>query len=184
MKKVGLILFSCIFLYACDSAIPFFTVGPASEAIITKTGEIVRGPLKPGLHFYIPYSQKVHIFNVQEVRRFPLNLPMTKKFVAYVYWKVGDSKAFYFASRDKNIQEKIETILAEKFNEAIISFDLKSISLIASKQDKDYKFTNDEYESLLNYLQDAVSEKGVNILNVFFEVNNKQAQQEAEADVK
>ena len=181
MKNVGLIIFFCIFLCACDSAIPFFTVGPASEAIITKKDEIVRGPLKPGLHYYIPYSQKVHIFNVQEVKRFPLKLPMTNKFVAYVYWKVGDTRAFYLASRDKDTQEKIETILTEKFNKAIKNFDLKSIRLIASKQDKDYKFTNDEYESLLNYLQDAVFEKGVYIHSVFFETNNRRVQQAAEA---
>lgn len=75
-----------------------------SEAIITQNDEIVRGPIEPGLHFKLPFTEKVHEFQMFRVERIQLNFPNTDEYNAIIYWTIQDSKIFFLSTRNKDIK--------------------------------------------------------------------------------
>jgi regulator of protease activity HflC (stomatin/prohibitin superfamily) len=154
-------------IFGCDAS-PFYTVRIGDEAIVTQNGKIVGNPKKPGLHFKIPFFQKVHLMQLHRVRFLSLPVPKSNSLEAKIMWTVQDSKKFFLAKQKGNISDIIKTTVTPKLNEIFSEYDLKSIVLISREQHND-----PEYIRILKYVQEPVIDFGVRIFGILFEFNQK-----------
>ena len=149
----------------------YYTVNSAQNALIIQDGKIIEEPKGPGLHFKIPYLQKVHKIDVERISRFSLPLPDSESLQAIIMWQVKDPKKYYMASREKNFHLKLEAIVKPTFDKILKDFDLDTIIQIQKKQQKDPDFSNSQHSKILIGLQKAVEEYGIFIYNIFIKNN-------------
>ena len=152
----------------CDAS-PFYSVMTGSEGIVTQNGKIVGEPNKPGLHFKIPFIQRIHMVELFRVRF--LNLPVKNidSLEAKLMWTVQNSKDFFIASQKRNIADIFKSSVTPKFNEVLSKYDLKIISFFREMQQKDPEFTNDDYDRMLASIQESVADYGMRIFRIHFQ---------------
>ncbi len=176
MRKILLILIPCLTLYACGSGSPVYTVMEGSEAIITQKGEIVRGPVKPGLHFKLPFAENVHEFKVCRIEQIPIKLNSFPEYTASILWKIQEPKAFYYATRDKDIKIVLDS-LSDKFQKALKNIETDKIAQIAEGQESDCNYSNHMYENIKESIQSQAKSIGIEIYSIIFKKVNAAAQQ-------
>ncbi|MDE8603555.1 protease modulator HflC [Marinomonas sp. RSW2] len=106
-----------------------FVVNETERAVVLKFGEIVRGDVKPGLHFKLPIVNEVKIFDARILTmdsRPQRYLTLEKKAVvvdSYVKWKIDSVTKFYQATSGDEIianrilSSRVDTGLRNKFGE-------------------------------------------------------------------
>ncbi|AWY01170.1 HflC protein [Marinomonas primoryensis] len=106
-----------------------FVVNETERAVVLKFGEIVRGDVKPGLHFKLPIVNEVKIFDARILTmdsRPQRYLTLEKKAVvvdSYVKWKIDSVVKFYQATSGDEIianrilSSRVDTGLRNKFGE-------------------------------------------------------------------
>ncbi|HQU14736.1 MAG: protease modulator HflC [Gammaproteobacteria bacterium] len=106
-KAIGLILVLVLVVLAMNSV---YTVDQRQRAVLFRLGEIVRTDLKPGLHFKIPFYNKVRKF---DARLLTLDaqperlLTSEKKNVivdSFVMWRISNPATFYKATGGDELQ--------------------------------------------------------------------------------
>ncbi len=115
-----LVAVGAIFLVASMS---FFTVGQTEKAIKFKFGQIQKSDYEPGLHFQIPFVNKVKKFDSRiqtmdsEPERF---LTLEKKNVivdSFVKWRIGDVTKYYtvVSGRSEQANSRLDQITKDAF---------------------------------------------------------------------
>ncbi|MFQ3185052.1 protease modulator HflC [Marinomonas primoryensis] len=106
-----------------------FVVNETERAVVLKFGEVVRGDVKPGLHFKLPIVNEVKIFDARILTmdsRPQRYLTLEKKAVvvdSYVKWKIDSVVKFYQATSGDEIianrilSSRVDTGLRNKFGE-------------------------------------------------------------------
>lgn len=113
----------------------FYTVHQTEQAIITQFGEPVGDTItEPGLHFKLPWIQKVLRFDKRwlpwdgAANQIPTK---DKKFIwvdTYARWRIADPLAFYKAVRDeRQAQSRLDDIIDGETRNAVASFNLIEI---------------------------------------------------------
>jgi membrane protease subunit HflC len=109
-----------------------YTVPETEQAVITQFGRPVGGLITtPGLHFKIPFIQRVHRFDKRwlEYDGDPNEIPTKdKKYIwvdTYARWRISDPLRFFQAVGDEfGGQSRLDDIVDGQTRNAIASFDL------------------------------------------------------------
>ncbi len=132
-KTVILAILAFIALLLLNSSA--YIVNEKEQAIITQFGKPVGDPiLEPGIHFKLPFVQRVHFFD----KRFlewdgdPNQIPTRdKRFIwvdTYARWRISDPLLFFQRVRDeRGAQSRLDDILDGETRNAIASHDLVEI---------------------------------------------------------
>jgi modulator of FtsH protease HflC len=176
MRKILFAIIALLALCACDSASPVFTVMTGSEAIVTRKGEIVRGPVEPGLHFKWPFLETVYEFQMIRIETIPMQIPGSQDYTATIFWSIQNSKVFFHSTRNKDIQSVILENISDKFKNTLKNVDTERIASIAKGQEIDCNYTDDIYENIMENIQIEATTIGVNIDRIAFEKVNAPAQ--------
>jgi regulator of protease activity HflC (stomatin/prohibitin superfamily) len=179
MKKYLTIFLSfvlCLFLFGCDYS-PFYTVSVTEKAIITQNGKIIGEPKKAGLHFKIPILQQVHLIDVYRVRIFNLPIEHSTDFEAKIMCSIKDIKKFFIAMQKGEITKSIKPAIEPEFNEIMDEYSQEKVSLIYKSQEEKTKYANEELDKISAYIQEAIDDFGVKIVDIYFEYNKSVAQQ-------
>lgn len=128
---------SIIILFVIIFVIPgsLFVVHQTEQAIITQFGEPVGGAItEPGLHFKLPWVQKVLRFDKRwlpwdgDANQIPTK---DKKFIwvdTYARWRIADPLMFYKAVRDeRQAQSRLDDIIDGETRNAVASYNLIEI---------------------------------------------------------
>lgn len=126
-----IILFVIIFVVPGS----LFVVHQTEQAIITQFGEPVGGAItEPGLHFKLPWVQKVLRFDKRwlpwdgDANQIPTK---DKKFIwvdTYARWRIADPLMFYKAVRDeRQAQSRLDDIIDGETRNAVASYNLIEI---------------------------------------------------------
>ena len=115
-----------------------YVVSETEQVIITQFGEPRGGPIgAPGLHFKVPFIQKVNVFEKRflEWDGSPNQMPTKdKRFIwvdMYARWRVTDPLKFFQRLRDeRGAQSRLDDILDGETRNAVASYDL--IELVRS----------------------------------------------------
>ncbi len=113
----------------------FYTVHQTEQAIITQFGEPVGDTInEPGLHFKLPWIQKVLRFDKRwlpwdgDANQIPTK---DKKFIwvdTYARWRIADPLAFYKAVRnEQQAQSRLDDIIDGETRNAVASYNLIEI---------------------------------------------------------
>lgn len=120
----------------------FYTVHQTEQAIITQFGEPIGDTVtEPGLHFKLPWIQKVLRFDKRwlpwdgAANQIPTK---DKKFIwvdTYARWRIADPLAFYKAVRDeRQAQSRLDDIIDGETRNAVASFNLIEIVRSSSRE--------------------------------------------------
>ena len=138
----------------------FFTVHQTEQAIITQFGEPVGEAIdEPGLHFKLPWIQKVLRFDKRwlpwdgDANQIPTK---DKKFIwvdTYARWRISDPLAFYKAVRDeRQAQSRLDDIIDGETRNAVASYNLIEI---VRTSDRTFEIT----EELAGFVDEAVAQQ-------------------------
>ena len=119
-----------------------FTVAENEQAIVTRFGEIVRGPLdQPGLHFKQPFVDDVLRFDKRwlEWDGEPNQIPTRdKKYIwvdAFARWRISDPVRFFQRLHDEtSAQSRLDDIMDGEIRNTIASHDLIEIVRTSSRE--------------------------------------------------
>lgn len=153
-RVIGIVVLLFVILVVPGS---LYTVHQTEQAIVTQFGEPVGGPItEPGLHFKLPWIQKVIRF---DKRWLPWDgianqIPTKdKKFIwvdTYARWRIADPLAFYKAVRDeRQAQSRLDDIIDGETRNAVASYNL--IEIVRSS-DREFEVT----EELAGFVDEAV----------------------------
>ena len=137
-----------------------YTVHQTEQVIITQFGEPVGGAItEPGLHFKLPWIQKVLRFDKRwlpwdgDANQIPTK---DKKFIwvdTYARWRIADPLAFYKAVRnEQQAQSRLDDIIDGETRNAVASFDL--IEIVRSS-DREFEVT----EEIGGFVDDVVKQE-------------------------
>lgn len=137
----------------------FYTVHQTEQAIITQFGEPVGNAItEPGLHFKLPWIQKVLRFDKRwlpwdgDANQIPTK---DKKFIwvdTYARWRIADPLAFYKAVRDeRQAQSRLDDIIDGETRNAVASYNL--IEIVRST-DREFEVT----EELAGFMEETASQ--------------------------
>ena len=155
-----------ILLYGCDNFITF-AVKADEEAIITQGDEIYGDVKGPGVHYKIPFLQKVHKIQKHMIREYSLSLPSPESVKATILWNVSDSKNYFLFTRFKS-NEEVKKILLAKLEGAIKNFNTKIIKQIAIAHVKNPQYTDEQSVLILKHAQKLVEQYGINIDQIIY----------------
>jgi len=161
------------FIQGCDFS---YSVFGHQEAIITQDGKIVKRIKKQGIHYKIPFYQKVHIINVFTVREVKIDSPEMKNMNAQLYWHVNDSIKFFNKIQSGITEKSIEKICEDKFTPLLQNINKNKIIECANLQKIDAYYTNNEIEKALNELRIFLVDFGIKI-RLYLKFTEKEAQQ-------
>ena len=136
-----------------------YTVHQTEQAIITQFGEPVGDAItEPGLHFKLPWVQKVLRFDKRwlpwdgDANQIPTK---DKKFIwvdTYARWRIADPLAFYKAVRnEQQAQSRLDDIIDGETRNAVASYNL--IEIVRSS-DRDFEVT----EELGGFVDETVAQ--------------------------
>ena len=137
-----------------------YTVHQTEQAIITQFGEPVGDAItEPGLHFKLPWVQKVLRFDKRwlpwdgDANQIPTK---DKKFIwvdTYARWRIADPLAFYKAVRnEQQAQSRLDDIIDGETRNAVASYNL--IEIVRSS-DRDFEVT----EELGGFVDETVAQE-------------------------
>lgn len=133
MTRAVLIVVVLVIIFVVPGSM--FVVHQTEQAIITQFGEPVGGAItEPGLHFKLPWVQKVLRFDKRwlpwdgDANQIPTK---DKKFIwvdTYARWRIADPLMFYKAVRDeRQAQSRLDDIIDGETRNAVASFNLIEI---------------------------------------------------------
>lgn len=133
MTRTVLIVVVLVIIFVVPGSM--FVVHQTEQAIITQFGEPVGGAItEPGLHFKLPWVQKVLRFDKRwlpwdgDANQIPTK---DKKFIwvdTYARWRIADPLMFYKAVRDeRQAQSRLDDIIDGETRNAVASFNLIEI---------------------------------------------------------
>ncbi|TAK63377.1 protease modulator HflC [Methylobacter sp.] len=125
-----------------------YTVNQTEQVIITQFGSPVGDPItSPGLHFKMPFIQKVNTFDKRYLAWDGPMVEMSTKDKTYVQvdtfarWRITDPMRYYLRLRDeRSAQSRLEDILGSETRTAIARHELIEVV----RTDKDRKPLQDE----------------------------------------
>jgi regulator of protease activity HflC (stomatin/prohibitin superfamily) len=160
---IAVIVFSII-LTGCDNFLTY-AVKVDEEAVITQGDEIkVKGP---GVHFKIPFIQKVNIIQKHQIREYSLSLFSPESLKATILWNVSESKKYFLFTRSKSDDEVKKKILA-KLKSTIESFDVQILKQKAIDHGKNPQHESEESKLFLKHVQSAIEQYGINIDQIVY----------------
>jgi membrane protease subunit HflC len=137
-------------------------VNEAQQTIVTQFGKPVGDPItKPGIHFKIPYVQKVHYFDKRflEWDGYPNQIPTKdKRFIwvdTYARWRISDPLLFFQRVRDEQgAHSRLDDIVDGETRNAVAKHDL--IELVRSSNRSPLEFEeaiSDEEKGTLSKIE-------------------------------
>jgi len=162
---IAIITFSMVFL-GCDN---FFTyaVKADEEAVITQGDEIYGDVKGPGVHYKIPFLQKIHIIQKHLIREYSLSISSLKFVKVTILWNVSDSKTYFLFTRSKN-DEEVKKVLLAKIENAIKHFNTKIIRQIATAHEKNPLYVDEKSLLIINSAQNAIEPFGIKIDQIIY----------------
>jgi membrane protease subunit HflC len=130
------------------SYLSIYTVNQTEQVIITQFGSPVGNPItNPGLHFKVPFIQRVNSFDKRYLAWDGPMVEMSTKDKTYVQvdtfarWRITDPMRYYLRLRDeRSAQSRLEDILGGETRTAIARHELTEVV----RTDKDRKPQQDE----------------------------------------
>lgn len=143
----------------------FFTVGQTEKAIKFKFGQIQKSDYEPGLHFQIPFVNKIKKFDARiqtmdsEPERF---LTLEKKNVlvdSFVKWRIGDVTKYYtvVSGRSEQANSRLDQITKDAFRG---EFGKRNIKQLVSTDREAIR------EILIKNLKPAAANLGLEVIDV------------------
>lgn len=137
-----------IIVLAAVLLLSIYTVNQTEQVIITQFGSPVGDPItSPGLHFKMPFIQKVNSFDKRYLAWDGPMVEMSTKDKTYVQvdtfarWRITDPMRYYLRLRDeRSAQSRLEDILGSETRTAIARHELIEVV----RTDKDRKPLQDE----------------------------------------
>ena len=138
-----------------------YTVSEIEQAIITQFGEPVGEPVvSAGLHFKIPFIQRVNVFD----KRFlewdgnPNQVPTKdKRFIwvdTYARWRITDPLLFFQRLRDElGAQSRLDDILDGETRNAVARHDLIELVRSTNRNVEDVQIESEEEAVILNQIE-------------------------------
>lgn len=119
-----------------------FTVKETEQVIITQFGQVVGDPIsEAGLHFKVPFVQKVNVVDrrILDWDGSSTEMPTKDKtFIevdTFARWRIADPKQFFLRLRDeRSAQSRLDGILGSATKEAIARHDL--VEVVRSTKDR------------------------------------------------
>ena len=187
MRTITIVLVGVILLVLAST---IYTVQEAEQVIVTQLGKPVGDPImKPGLHFKLPFIQRVHRFD----RRFlewdgdPNQLPTKdKRFIwvdMYARWRITDPLLFFQRLRDeRGAQTRLDDILDGETRNAIAKHNLVEVIRTSNRTPeavedlpedeavlKDIQYGRESIRSeILTAAQTRTADLGIEILDAQF----------------
>ena len=149
-----------------------YTVSEIEQAIITQFGEPVGEPVvSAGLHFKIPFIQRVNVFD----KRFlewdgnPNQVPTKdKRFIwvdTYARWRITDPLLFFQRLRDElGAQSRLDDILDGETRNAVARHDLIELVRSTNRNVEDVQIESEEEAVILNQIERGRQEITAEIL--------------------
>ncbi len=149
-----------------------YTVSEIEQAIITQFGEPVGEPVvSSGLHFKIPFIQRVNVFD----KRFlewdgnPNQVPTKdKRFIwvdTYARWRITDPLLFFQRLRDElGAQSRLDDILDGETRNAVARHDLIELVRSTNRNVEDVQIESEEEAVILNQIERGRQEITAEIL--------------------
>ncbi len=133
MRNIIVLALTLLVLAGLFSAV--YELRESEQAIITQLGRPLEQPvLEPGLHFKLPFIQKVHVFDKRflewdgESNQLPTG---DKRFIwvdTYARWRITDPLLFFQRLRDeRGAQTRLDDILDGETRNAIANHDLLEV---------------------------------------------------------
>lgn len=169
MRKIRniivLIVFS-ILLIGCDNFVTY-AVKMDEEAVITQ-GDEIHGDVKgPGVHYKIPFIQKVNIVQKHLIKEYSLDLFSPKTVKATILWNVSDSKKYFLFTRSKS-DEEIKRIILATIKSTIEPFGVKILNQIAAAQSENSQYKTEKSELIFMHAQNSIEQYGINLDQIIY----------------
>ncbi|MGA1864019.1 MAG: protease modulator HflC [bacterium] len=135
-----------------------YIVNEAQQAIVTQFGKPVGDPItEPGIHFKLPYVQKVHYFDKRflEWDGYPNQIPTKdKRFIwvdTYARWKISEPLLFFQRVRDEQgAHSRLDDIVDGETRNAVAKHDLIEVVRSSNRSPLEIeKETSDDEKSTL-----------------------------------
>lgn len=155
IKIIG-ILIALAALFAISTSV--FILDETQQAIITQFGRPIGEPrTSPGMHWKVPFVQKVQFFDKRYLEwDGDANQVTTrdKKYIfidAYARWEITDPLQFFIRLRDeRSAQSRLDDILDGETRNAVASHDLLDIVRSSNRE----PVVSDEYMQDIEHLED------------------------------
>ncbi len=155
LKVLGILL-ALAALFAISTSV--FILDETQQAIITQFGRPIGEPrTKPGMHWKVPFVQKVQFFDKRYLEwDGDANQVTTrdKKYIfidAFARWEITDPLQFFIRLRDENsAQSRLDDILDGETRNAVASHDLLDIVRSTNREPE----VSDEYMQEIEHLED------------------------------
>jgi membrane protease subunit HflC len=139
-----------------------YVINEAQQVIVTQFGKPVGDPIsEPGIHFKVPYVQKVHYFDKRflEWDGYPNQIPTKdKRFIwvdTYARWRIADPLLFFQRLRDEQgAHSRLDDIVDGETRNAVAKHDL--IELVRSSNRNPLEIeeaTSDEEKGTLGKIE-------------------------------
>ncbi|MGA1841550.1 MAG: protease modulator HflC [bacterium] len=139
-----------------------YIVDEAQQAIVTQFGKPVGDPItEPGIHFKLPYVQKVHYFDKRflEWDGYPNQIPTKdKRFIwvdTYARWKISDPLLFFQRVRDEQgAHSRLDDIVDGETRNAVAKHDLIEVVRSSNRSPLEIEeATSEDEKSTLEEIQ-------------------------------
>jgi membrane protease subunit HflC len=159
-RSLIILIFAAIAIFIVYSST--YIVNEAQQTIVTQFGKPVGDPIaEPGIHFKLPYIQKVHYFDKRflEWDGYPNQIPTKdKRFIwvdTYARWKISDPLLFFQRVRDEQgAHSRLDDIVDGETRNAVAKHDL--IELVRSSNRSPLEIeeaTSDDEKSTLGKIE-------------------------------
>ena len=119
-----------------------YTIRETGQAIITQLGEPIGDAItEPGLHFKLPFVQKVTRFDKRwlEWDAQPSEMPTKEKTYiwvdAYARWRIKDVLQFFRSVHDeRGAQSRLDDIITSETRNVIAAYDLKEVVRLSNRE--------------------------------------------------
>jgi modulator of FtsH protease HflC len=159
MKHITQLALLLVVIVGVSSAA--YRVSEIDQAIITQFGNPVGAPVtEPGLHFKIPFIQKVNYFEKRflEWDGSPNQVPTKdKRFIwvdTYARWRIVDPLRFFQRLRDeRGAQSRLDDILDGETRNAVARYDLIELVRSTNRDPDDVLVESEEERGILDLIE-------------------------------
>jgi len=138
-----------------------FVVDETEQAIITQFGKPVDKPIAvPGLHFKLPFIQKVHFFDKRflewdgEVNELPTRDKRLILVDTYARWRISDPLVFFQRlENERGAQTRLDDILDGETRNAIANHDLVEVVRSSNREPESDASLSEEEEVVLEDIE-------------------------------
>lgn len=158
VKRIQIIVLVGLLLLLGQST---YTINETQQVIITQFGEPVGDPvISPGLHFKIPFIQRINIFEKRflEWDGSPNQVPTKdKRFIwvdTYARWRITDPLLFFQRLRDElGAQSRLDDILDGETRNAVARHDLIELVRSNNRNADDVPIESEEEAVILEAIE-------------------------------